>query len=191
MPSVPKGISQCRPPKTCAASDGQAARSTEGMLNEWHDGNLILEARMSRRSISLLVGLYFLAALALSVFRVASNPFFSGWSAVTLGQIIGGALLLLAVAGLPALLTWVFFRFRTSHAQWPMLAGPLSVLRSPSLLKWASGSSAMCKFPCWRKTWPSRTQNSAVSTVSAQASTGVRLASPIVRFQFIVAASPR
>ena len=39
---------------------------------------------MSRRSISLLVGLYFLAALALSVFRVASNPFFSGWSAVTL-----------------------------------------------------------------------------------------------------------
>jgi hypothetical protein len=77
---------------------------------------------MSRRSISLLVGLYFLAALALSVFRVASNPFFSGWSAVTLAQIIGGALLLLVAAGLPALLTWLFFRFRTSHAQWPMLA---------------------------------------------------------------------
>lgn len=77
---------------------------------------------MSRRSILLSVGLYFLAALALSIFRVVSNPFFSGWSAVTLGQIIGGALLLLILAGLPALLTWVFFRFRASHAQWPMLA---------------------------------------------------------------------
>ena len=77
---------------------------------------------MSRRSILLLVGLYFLAALLLSIFRVASNPFFSGWSAATFGQIVGGALLLLVLAGLPALLIWVFFRLRPSHALWPMLS---------------------------------------------------------------------
>src|SRR5713226_9534150 len=92
------------------------------MLNDWYFWCLILGARMSRRSISLLVGLYFLVALALSIFRVVSNPFFSGLSAVTLGQVIGDAVLLLIVAGLPALLTWVFFRFKASHALWPMLS---------------------------------------------------------------------
>jgi hypothetical protein len=77
---------------------------------------------MSHRSISLLVGLYFLAALAFSIFRVVSNPFFSGLSTVTFGQIIGGALLLLIAAGLPALLVWVFYRFKPSFALLPMLS---------------------------------------------------------------------
>lgn len=77
---------------------------------------------MSRRSIALLVGMYFVMALALSTFRVVSNPFFAGLSAAAVGQMVGGALLLVVLAGLPALLIWVFFRFRYNRAFWPMLS---------------------------------------------------------------------
>lgn len=77
---------------------------------------------MSRRTISVFVGFYFLAALAFSFFRVVSNPFFSSLSAVTVGQIFGGALLLFLVAGLPAFLAWTFYRFQSRHALWPMLS---------------------------------------------------------------------
>ena len=79
-------------------------------------------AKMSRRTISLLAGGYFLAALSFSFFRVVSNPFFSGLNMVTVGQVIGGGLLLLLVAGLPALLAWTFYRFNRRYALWPMLS---------------------------------------------------------------------
>jgi hypothetical protein len=77
---------------------------------------------MSRRTISLLVGFYFLAALSFSFFRVVSSPFFSGLRLVTVGQVIGGGLLLLVVAGLPPLLAWTFYRFNRRYALWPMLS---------------------------------------------------------------------
>jgi hypothetical protein len=82
-------------------------------------------AKMSRRSISLLAGLYFLAALAFGVFRVLSNPFYAGISATSAGQAIAGALLLLALAGLPALLVWAFYRFNPRYALWPILSWAL------------------------------------------------------------------
>ena len=96
----------------------------EGVLNKrWYFfSGVHFEAGMSRRSIALLVGLYFVVALALSTFRVVSNPFFAGLSAAAVGQMVAGALLLLILAGLPALLIWVFFRFRHNHALWPMLS---------------------------------------------------------------------
>jgi hypothetical protein len=81
-----------------------------------------LGAKMSRRSVSLLAGLYFLAALAFGVFRVLSNPFYAGISATSAGQAIAGALLLLTLAGLPALLGWAFYRFNPRYALWPMLS---------------------------------------------------------------------
>ena len=81
-----------------------------------------LGAKMSRRSISVLAGLYFLAALAFGVFRVLSNPFYAGISAISAAQAIAGALLLLTLAGLPAFLVWAFYRFNLRYALWPMLA---------------------------------------------------------------------
>ena len=76
---------------------------------------------MSRRTIFLLIGLYFLVAFACSIYRVTSSPFFSGMSATTGVQIIDGAFLLLMGAGLPALLAWAFYRFRPRNAAMPML----------------------------------------------------------------------
>jgi hypothetical protein len=76
---------------------------------------------MSRRTISLLAGLYFLTALAFGVFRVLSNSFYSGISVLTAGEAILGGLLLVILAGLPAILIWAFYRFNRRYALWPML----------------------------------------------------------------------
>lgn len=76
---------------------------------------------MSRKTISLLAGCYFLAALGFSAFRILSNPFFSQVSANAAGQAIVGALLLFTAAGFPALLAWTFYRFNPRYALWPML----------------------------------------------------------------------
>ena len=67
------------------------------------------------------MGLYLLAALACSIFRVVSSPFFSTLNAAAVVQVIDGALLLLIGAGLPALLLWAFYRFKPRNATWPML----------------------------------------------------------------------
>jgi hypothetical protein len=80
-----------------------------------------LEADMSRRTILLLAGFYFLAALAFSGFRVLSSPFYSGKSVTTASDAILGALLLVIVAGLPAILIWAFYRFNRHHALRPMV----------------------------------------------------------------------
>ncbi len=56
--------------------------------------------KMSRKSIGILLGIYFLSALAFTVFRAFSNPFFARLDAPILGKAIGGALLLYAGAGL-------------------------------------------------------------------------------------------
>jgi hypothetical protein len=76
---------------------------------------------MSRRTIALLIGLYLLAALACSIFRVVSSPFFSTLNAAAVVHVIDGALLLMIGAGLPALLLWAFYRFRPRNATLPML----------------------------------------------------------------------
>ena len=55
---------------------------------------------MSRKAILVLMGLYFLAAVAFSFFRVVTNPFLSGLNAAAVGNAVGGALLLYGGAGL-------------------------------------------------------------------------------------------
>ena len=75
---------------------------------------------MSRRSIGILLGIYFLSALALTLFRMFSNPFFSRLDAPTLGEAIGGAVLLFLGAGLLPVLRWAQHRFRPQFA-WPTL----------------------------------------------------------------------
>ena len=76
---------------------------------------------MSRRSIGILLGIYFLSALAFALFRVISNPFFAGLNGRTLGAAIGGALLLFVGAGLLPSLGWALYRFRPQYA-WRTLA---------------------------------------------------------------------
>jgi hypothetical protein len=75
---------------------------------------------MSRKSIGTLLGIYFLFALAFALFRVFSNPFFARLDAPTVGEAIGGALLLFLGAGLLPLLGWALYRFRLQYA-WRML----------------------------------------------------------------------
>ena len=76
---------------------------------------------MSRKSISILLGIYFLSALAFTLFRMFSNPFFARLDARTLGAAIGGALLLFVGAGLLPSLGWALYRFRPQYA-WRTLA---------------------------------------------------------------------
>jgi hypothetical protein len=63
---------------------------------------------MSRKAILLLVGLYFLAAVAFSFFRVVTDPFLSGLNAAAVGNAVGGALLLYGGAGLLPVVGWAF-----------------------------------------------------------------------------------
>jgi hypothetical protein len=81
-----------------------------------------LEAKMSRKTILLLVGLYLLAALAFGVFHVVTNPFFAGLNAAAVGKAVGGALLLFGGAGLLPVLGWALYRFKPPYAMWPMLS---------------------------------------------------------------------
>ena len=76
---------------------------------------------LSRKSIGILFGIYFLAALAFTLFRVFSNPFFARLDGPTFGEAIGGALLLFLGAGLLPLLRWALDRFRPQYA-WRTLA---------------------------------------------------------------------
>jgi hypothetical protein len=71
---------------------------------------------MSQRSIGVLLGAYFLSALAFTLFRVFSNPFFARLDAPTLREVIGGTLLLFLGAGLLPLLRWALHRFRPRFA---------------------------------------------------------------------------
>jgi hypothetical protein len=77
--------------------------------------------KMSRKSIGFLLGIYFLSALAFTLFRVFSNPFFVRLDAPTLGEIIGGSLLLFVGAGLLPVLGWAQYRFRPQFT-WRTLA---------------------------------------------------------------------
>ena len=76
---------------------------------------------MSPKTIGSLLGIYFLSALAFTVFRVFSNPFFARLDGVALGEVIGGALLLFLGAGLLPLVRWALDRFRSQYA-WRTLA---------------------------------------------------------------------
>jgi hypothetical protein len=76
---------------------------------------------MSRKSIGILLGIYFISALAFTLFRVFSNPFFVQLDWLTLGEAIGGALLLFSGAGLLPVLGWALYRFRSRYA-WRMVA---------------------------------------------------------------------
>jgi hypothetical protein len=76
---------------------------------------------MSRKTILLLAVLYFLAAVAFSVFHVATNPFLSELNSAAIGKAVGGALLLYGGAGLLPVLGWALYRFRPLYAMWPML----------------------------------------------------------------------
>jgi hypothetical protein len=77
---------------------------------------------MSRRTIFLLAGLYFVAAVAFSVFHVATNPFSSGLNAAAISKSVGGALLLFGGAGLLPVLGWALYRFKPQYAMWPILS---------------------------------------------------------------------
>jgi hypothetical protein len=76
---------------------------------------------MSQKSISALLGIYFLAALAFTLFRVFSNPFFVRLDGSTFGEATGGALLLFLGAGLLPLLRWARHRFMPQFV-WQTLA---------------------------------------------------------------------
>jgi hypothetical protein len=80
---------------------------------------------MSRRTILLLAGLYFAAAVAFSIFHVATNPFLSDLSSAAIGKSVGGALLLFGGSGLLPVLGWSLYRFRPLYAMWPMLSWAL------------------------------------------------------------------
>jgi len=71
---------------------------------------------MSQKSIGILLGIYFLSALAFTLFRVFSNPFFARFDGLTFGEAIGGAVLLFLGAGLLPLLRWALDRFRPQYA---------------------------------------------------------------------------
>ena len=77
---------------------------------------------MSRRTVLFLVGLYFFAAVAFSIFHVTANPFFSGLNTSTVSKAAAGAFLLYGGAGLLPLLGWALYRFESRYAMWPMLA---------------------------------------------------------------------
>jgi hypothetical protein len=77
---------------------------------------------MSRKTILLLAGLYFLAAVAFSVFHVVTNPFLSDLNSAAIGKAVGGAILLYGGAGLLPVLGWALYRFRPLYAVWPMLS---------------------------------------------------------------------
>ena len=77
---------------------------------------------MSRKTILLLAGLYFLAAVAFSVFHVVTNPFLSELNSAAISKAVGGALLLYGGAGLLPVLGWALYRFRPLYATWPMLS---------------------------------------------------------------------
>jgi hypothetical protein len=72
--------------------------------------------KISRKSIGILLGIYFLSALAFTLFRVFSNPFFVRLDAPTLGEAIGGALLLFVGAGLLPVLGWALYRLSITVA---------------------------------------------------------------------------
>jgi hypothetical protein len=77
---------------------------------------------MSRKTILLLAVLYFLAAVAFSVFHVVTNPFLSELNSAAIGKAVGGAILLYGGAGLLPVLGWALYRFRPLYAVWPMLS---------------------------------------------------------------------
>jgi hypothetical protein len=77
---------------------------------------------MSRKTVLLLATLYFLAALAFSVFHVLTNPFLSDLSAPASGKAVAGAVLLYGGAGLLPLIGWGLYRFKPQYAIWPMLS---------------------------------------------------------------------
>ena len=77
---------------------------------------------MSRKAILLLAALYFLAALAFSVFHVLTNPFLPDLNVPAAGKVAGGAVLLFGGAGLLPLLGWALYRFKRRYAMWPMLS---------------------------------------------------------------------
>jgi hypothetical protein len=77
---------------------------------------------MSRKTVFLLAGLYFLAAVAFGVFHVVTNPFSSGLNSTAIGKAVAGALLLYGGAGLLPVLGWALYRFRPLYATWPMLS---------------------------------------------------------------------
>jgi hypothetical protein len=63
---------------------------------------------MSRKTVLLLATLYFLAALAFSVFHVLTNPFLSNLNAPAASKAVAGAVLLYGGAGLLPLIGWGF-----------------------------------------------------------------------------------
>jgi hypothetical protein len=69
-----------------------------------------------------LIGCYFLAALAFSVFRILSDPFFAQFSTAAISQAVVGSLVSFTAAGFPALLLWAFHRPSSRYALWPMLS---------------------------------------------------------------------
>jgi hypothetical protein len=77
---------------------------------------------MSRKAIFLLLGLYFVAAAAFSVFHVATNPFLPGLNTAAVSKAVGGAAALFGGAGLLPLAGWALYRFRSRYAMWPMLS---------------------------------------------------------------------
>ena len=77
---------------------------------------------MSRKTVLLLATLYFLTALAFSVFHVLTNPFLPDLNVPTAGKAAGGAVLLFGGAGLLPLLGWALYRFKSQYAIWPMLS---------------------------------------------------------------------
>jgi hypothetical protein len=77
---------------------------------------------MSRKAILFLLALYFVGAVAFSVFHVATNPFLPALNTAAVSRALAGAVLLFAGAGLLPLAGWALYRFRSRYAMWPMLA---------------------------------------------------------------------
>ena len=99
---------------------------------------------MSRRTILLLAGLYFVAAVAFSIFHVATNPFSSGLNTAAIGKGVG-ALLLFGGAGLLPILGWALYRFKPQYAMWPILSWAFLGIALAYFFEIGSETGARCE----------------------------------------------
>jgi len=75
----------------------------------------------ARKTVLLIVGLFFLAALILAIFLEMRKPF-ATWSNLAYAHAVGAALGLWLLSGLLPIAVWAFRRFRANNAGGPLYA---------------------------------------------------------------------
>jgi hypothetical protein len=74
---------------------------------------------VSRKGISLVLGGYFLAALAVAVLEHLQEPF-PQWNLATVSHAVGAAIGLYVLSGILPVIGWAFGRFRAHNAFLPL-----------------------------------------------------------------------